>query len=118
MLQNTAQFVDFNIPWNLTLNYNITYQKSTESVFNKTIKAQGDVNLSTNWKIGFSTGYDFKTKEINLTTIDIYRQLHCWEFRFNWIPLGSRQMFLFTMNVKSSVLADLKINRRRDWYDR
>lgn len=118
LLQNAGNFVDFNIPWNLTLNYNIIYAKParTETI-SQTVLFNGDLKLSENWKIGFNSGYDFTKKEINLTSIDFYRQLHCWEFRLNWIPIGFRQSFLFTLNVKSSVLQDLKINRRRDWYD-
>ena len=77
----------------------------------------GDLNLTPKWKIGFSSGYDFSQKTISLTTIDIFRDLHCWEMHFNWIPFGFRQSYNFTINVKSSMLQDLKVNRRRQWFD-
>jgi hypothetical protein len=57
-------------------------------------------------------------KQVSLTTLDFYRDLHCWEFRFNWMPFGERRYFNFGINAKSSVLQDLKLNRRRDWFDR
>lgn len=118
LLSNMGNFVDFKIPWSLSLNYNYSYNKPTAvKTITQTIMFSGDMNLTENWKVAFNSGYDLKRKEVNLTSIDFYRQLHCWEFRLSWIPLGPRQYFLFNLNVKSSILQDLKINRRRDWFD-
>jgi hypothetical protein len=63
------------------------------------------------------SGYDFVAKDFSFTSIDIYRDLHCWEMRFNWIPFGFRQSYNFSINVKSGMLQDLKLNRRRQWFD-
>jgi hypothetical protein len=63
------------------------------------------------------TGYDFKNKDFSYTTVDVYRDLHCWEMRFNWIPLGWRKSWNFTINVKSSLLQDLKLNKKKDFRD-
>ena len=49
--------------------------------------------------------------------IDIYRDLHCWEMTFNWIPLGFHQSYNFVIRVKSSILQDLKLTKKRDFYD-
>jgi len=118
LLSSMGDFVDFDIPWSLSLNYTYNYNRPfNEKVVTQNITFNGDMNLTENWKVAFSSGYDFNRKEVNLTSIDFYRQLHCWEFRLSWIPIGPRQYFLFHLNVKSSVLQDLKINRRRDWFD-
>ncbi len=118
LLSSMGDFVDFNIPWSLSFNYSYNFSKPAfERNITQNVTFNGDMNLTENWKIAFSSGYDFKRKEVNLTSIDFYRQLHCWEFKLSWIPLGPRQYFLFNLNVKSSVLQDLKINRRRDWFD-
>ncbi|HYG14360.1 MAG TPA: putative LPS assembly protein LptD, partial [Bacteroidia bacterium] len=118
LLSSIGDFVDFDVPWSLTLNYNYNYNRpGRERTISQNVTFSGDMNLTQNWKIAFSSGYDFTRKEVNLTSVDIYRQLHCWEFKFSWVPLGFRQYFLFNLNVKSSVLKDLKVNRRRDWYD-
>lgn len=118
LLSSMGDFVDFNIPWSLSLNYTYNYSKPAfEPIKSQNITFSGDMNLTENWKIAFSSGYDFTRKEVNLTSVDFYRQLHCWEFRLSWIPIGPRQYFLFNLNVKSSILQDLKINRRRDWFD-
>ena len=83
----------------------------------QSINFNGDVSITKNWKIGFRSGYDFKNKEFTYTSIDIYRDLHCWEMMFNWIPLGFHQSYNFVIKVKSSLLQDLKLTKKRDFYD-
>jgi hypothetical protein len=58
-------------------------------------------------------------KKISHLGIDLRRDLHCWQFTFNWTPLSAygTKYFMFNLNVKSSVLQDLKIPKRKDWFD-
>jgi hypothetical protein len=122
--QNFAAYADFNIPWSLNLNYNVTVnkrfvvnsQKDTVT-YTQDMNFFGDVNLTPKWKIGIRSGYDFALKQISFTSFDIYRDLHCWEMRLNLIPFGFRKSYNFALNVKSSVLQDLKLLRRRDFRD-
>lgn len=117
---NPDMYVDFNIPWNLSLSYNMTYSKVgyDKSVYMQSLSFSGDLNLTSKWKIGFSSGYDFINKTLVYPNINIYRDLHCWEMRFNWIPTGNRGSYTIDINVKASVLQDLKLSRRRSWFDR
>ena len=117
--QNSGAYVDFNIPWNFGANYNIFYTKPAfESDILQTVSFNGDFLLTPKWKIGFNAHYDFESKEFKYPSVNIYRDLHCWEMQFNWIPLGLQQSYHFQINVKSPVLQDLKLIRRRDWYER
>nr|HPH16336.1 putative LPS assembly protein LptD [Bacteroidales bacterium] len=121
---NYMNYADFNIPWSLHLNYNVSLQKyyvvksqkDTVSI-NQDLNFSGEVNLTAKWKIGMSSGYDFIAKQLSFTSFDIYRDLHCWEMRLNLIPFGYRRSYNFSLNVKSSVLQDLKLNRRKDFRD-
>ncbi|MGI8893015.1 MAG: putative LPS assembly protein LptD [Bacteroidia bacterium] len=116
---NPDAYVNFNIPWTLGANYSIYYSKARiESNTTQTINFYGDFLLTPKWKIGFNAHYDFEIKEFPYASVNIYRDLHCWEMKFNWIPVGFQQSYNFQINVKSPVLQDLKLMRRRDWYDR
>ncbi len=112
-------FVDFNIPWSLNLSYSFNFSRSFDEEARKeqTVTFNGDVKLTENWKIGFSSGYNFQRKESTLTKIDFFRDLHCWEFSFGWIPTGTYRRFDFVIRVKSATLQDLKLTRRGFWYD-
>jgi hypothetical protein len=111
-------YVDFDVPWSLNVYYNMNYAKPglTETV-TQSATFTGDLSLTKKWKISLTSGYDFTNKKMTLTSINIYRDLHCWEMRVNWVPFGFRQSYSIDINVKSSVLRDLKLSRRKDWYD-
>ena len=69
------------------------------------------------WKTSINTGYNFDIHQLTFTSIDVYRDLHCWQMHFQTFPFGPRKSFNFTLNVKSSILQDLKLVRRRDYRD-
>jgi lipopolysaccharide assembly outer membrane protein LptD (OstA) len=121
---------DFTNTWNLTINYTFNYNVNenygyyimdTAIHYNQTViqtlNLSGDLNITKKWKIGFTTGYDFQNEAFSYTSFDIYRDLHCWEMRFNWIPFGYRRGWSFTINVKASVLKDLKLPLKQDFRD-
>lgn len=116
---NPQAFIDFNVPWNLYVSYNLAYSDNPvlDNKLTQTLQFNGDLSITPKWKIGFSSGYDFINKKLTQTNVTIYRDLHCWEFKFNWVPFGTLQSWSLDLNVKSPVLQDLKLSRRRDWYD-
>jgi len=115
---NLQNYVDFNLPWSLNLNYNFRTGSNVflENNVTQSLTFNGDIKLTDNWKIGVNSGYNITNKEISITSINLFRDLHCWQMNFEWFPIG-RQMFSFGINVKSSTLQDLKLNRRRSWFD-
>jgi hypothetical protein len=113
-------YTDFNVPWSFSFRYNFNWSKRgiTEPNITQTLNFNGNVSLTAKWKIGFNSGWDFKIKKLTYTSVNISRDLHCWQMRFSWIPLGSRQSYSFTISAKSSILSDLKYEKRKSWYDR
>ncbi len=117
-------YADFNIPWSFNLSYalNVTNNWSPFSgkdtlATTQNLMFQGNFNLTERWKISLSSGYDFTLHQLTLTSIDVFRDLHCWEIHFQTIPFGPRKSFMFQLNVKAAVLQDLKLVRRRDYRD-
>jgi len=98
--------------------YNLNYTKTiNKGILSQTLAIQGDVAVTKKTRITYTTGYDVKQKQITMTSIGIYRDLHCWDMSFDWIPVGSMKSWYFTIKVKASVLADLKYERRKDFRD-
>ncbi len=117
--------IDYSVPWSLrfsyTFNYNSRYRHVEEEFdrsYVQNLSFSGDVSLTPNWRIGFRSGYDFERNEITYTSVNLYRDLHCWEMTLNWIPFGFRKSYNLTIRVKSSVLQDLKLTRRTHHLDR
>ncbi len=124
-LRNRAvDYVDFNIPWNVNIGYSLTAsnqystrQKGDTLIVNQGINLSGDFNLTPRWKIAATTSFNATTKQLGFTSLDIYRDLHCFEMRLNTIPFGPLKSYTFTLNVKAQVLQDLRLLRRRDFRD-
>ncbi len=117
---------DGSIPWSLNLNYSLRYgMRHTypgyvlvrdESVV-QTLGFSGNVQLTPNWKVSVRSGYDFEANELSYTQVQIYRDLHCWEMNFSWIPFGTWKSWNFGINIKSSMFKDLKVEKKKTPFD-
>ena len=119
-----GEYVDFNVPWNLNVSYTLGVQKVPSNfrdadtlIIQQNSMFGGDVNITPRWKLAISSGYNFTTKQLQFTSIDIYRDLHCFEMHLQAFPFGPRKSYNFTLNAKASVLQDLRLLRRRDYRD-
>jgi hypothetical protein len=109
--------INFSLPWRMGINY--SYDVSRAWFASNFIDSQrqnvlfnGDVNVLKHWKLGVSTGYDMVAQEFTPTALNVYWDMHCWEANFNIIPIGLRRSFSFRINVKASILRDLKVEQR------
>ena len=104
-----------NFPWSLRLAYSLNYLNSNrqDEISANSLMFSGDVELSPKWKVGFSSGYDFKNAGFTYTQLRFQRDLDSWKLNFNWVPFGTRQTYYFFIGVKSSVLSDLKYEKRQ-----
>lgn len=119
MLKNPELYIDFDIPWNLRINYNVDYSHTvnTDPRITQTLRFDGDLSITRQWKVTFVSGYDFQQNEITQTFITIARDLHCWQVNLSWVPFGKFQSYNFYIGIKSSLLKDLRMNRTRSFYD-
>ncbi len=121
---NPDMYVDFTIPWSVNINYSLginNYTPQLSSVI-QTLQLTGDFSLTPKWKFTIQTGYDIQAKRPSLTNVGITRDLHCWDMAFNWTPFaGTAQRasnYSFDLRVRSALLQELKLSRRRSFYDR
>ncbi len=102
------------IPWDFRLAYSASYSNSARQneFSNNSLMVSGNIDLSPRWKVGGSTGYDFKGKGFALTQLRIERDLKSFTMRFNWTPFGQFKRWYFFIGIKSSILKDLKWENR------
>jgi len=119
ILDNPNRYIDFSIPWTLRLQYAFRYSKIgfREAPITQSLTFGGDLSLSAKWKLTFNSGYDFQNKAFTETRLSINRDLHCWQFNFNWVPFGRFQSYNVNINVKASILQDLKLSKNRSFVD-
>ena len=119
IVSDPSQYIDWDIPWNLSMGYNLSYSRQINNNKNvtQTLSVSGDLSLSEKWKINFNSGFDFQAAAVTQTQIGIARDLHCWQMNVNWVPFGKFTSYSIDIRVKSSILQDLKVSRRRSFYD-
>ncbi len=118
--QNRDLYVDFDVPWTISMRYNWNYSRTglIEGKASQNLSFDGDVSVTPRWKVGYNASYDLESNEFSEATFNIHRDLHCWELRVSWTPIGFRRGYSLDLRVKSSLLQDLKLNRRNNWRDR
>ncbi len=109
-----TSFYNTEIPWDLTLAWSLTYNNSrrTSEITNNSLMVSGNVTLAPGWLAGFSTGYDFKNKGVTYTQLRFERDLKSWRMDFSWIPNGYYKQWNFFIGIKSSILQDIKYEKR------
>jgi len=103
------------MPWDISLRYGLGYSNTNREneISSNSLQFSGNVEFSPKWKLGFSSGYDFKNKGITFTNLSFERDLDSWRMSFNWVPFGTNTTYYFFIGVKSSVLSDLKYDQRK-----
>ena len=126
-------YMPFKMPWNLTVSYGIIMAENTAAEidvktmrypykFTQNMNLSGNIGISDNWRITFTSGYNFQFKKLTTTTMNISRDLHCFEMSCG-IVLSPYTSFNFSFRATSQMLADaLKWDKRSsgssnvEWY--
>lgn len=114
---NANDWYNFSIPWDLRLAYTITYSNTRreDEISSQSLMFSSNFELSPRWKVGMSSGYDFKNKGVTITQLRFQRDLESWQMSFNWTPIGSiNTSWYFFIGIKSSILSDIKYDKRRE----
>jgi len=119
-----ADYIDFDIPWEATVQYTASYTAAaapirptllgaTPLLSGSSVTASGSVKLTPNLRLSTTLNYNFSQNQFVYPTVNFYRDLHCWQISGLWIPVGTYRGYQFTIAAKSSLLQDLKLNRNK-----
>jgi hypothetical protein len=110
-------YYDFNIPWSFGFNYSVNYtDNGVKKQIVQTLGLQAGLTLG-KWGLTANGGFDFAKMQLTPMTVNIIRDLHCWEIRFQWIPIGMMKSYMFHIGVKSSMLQDIKYDKESSRFD-
>ena len=108
-------FRSLSIPWRMNVRFNFALDKRRNP--NQPQKkyyldvSGAEINLTKNWRIGYSAHYDLESKSISHHRLTFYRDLHCWEANVDWVPSGINKRVFFRINVKAPSLQDIKLEK-------
>ena len=127
-------YMPFKLPWSVSLSYGITMAEDRSAEINlrnmrypykftQNLNISGNIGIADNWRINFTSGYNFEHKKLTTTTMNISRDLHCFEMSCG-IVLAPYVSYNFSFRATSQMLADaLKIDKRSSrssnvqWYN-
>ena len=113
--ENTAEYNN-KIQWDFRFAHSLTYlnNRGQKRIGNNSLMFSGNIMLSKKWKVGGSSGYDFKNKGFTYTQLRFERDLDSWKMNFSWVPFSNRESWYFFIGIKSGFLSDLKYDKRRE----
>ncbi len=119
-------YMKFDMPWSLTVSYGINMRENTSGSFNydtmrypykftQNLNFSGNVRIADGWNINFSSGYDFESKKISMTTASLSRDLHCFNMSCQ-VVLAPYTSYNFSFRCNAATLTDaLKYDKRSSY---
>lgn len=122
---NADGYMPWTVPWSLTFNYSVNYgygnfnkkKMEYDGRITQNLSFSGNIKPTKNWSLGFSASYDFNAHKIAYMNCNISRDLHCFTMRASVIPVGPYKSYNFHISVNSSLLSDLKYDKRSSPYN-
>ncbi|MDE6098922.1 MAG: LPS-assembly protein LptD [Muribaculaceae bacterium] len=113
-------YASWSVPWSLTFNYSIGYGYGTfnkqkmeyDSRITQNLSLSGNIRPTKNWNFSFSASYNFDTHKLAYMNCNVSRDLHCFTMTASFVPVGPYKSYNFHIAVKSSMLSDLKYDKR------
>ena len=118
-------YMKWSVPWNLTLNYSVSYgygefdkeKLEYKGKFTQNLSFSGNIRPTKNWNFGFTASYNFDTNKLAYMNCNISRDLHCFTMRASFVPVGPYKSYNFHISAKASMLSDLKYDKRSSYSD-
>ena len=113
-------YAKWECPWSLSVNYSISYgygafdydKLEYKGKWTQNLSFSGNIRPTANWNFSFSASYNFDLHKLAYMNCTISRDLHCFTMSASFVPVGPYKSYNFHISVKSSLLKDLKYDKR------
>ena len=123
-------YMVWEVPWSLSLNYSVSYgygefnkrKMEYDGRITQNLSLSGNIRPTRHWNFGFTASYNFDTHKLAYMNCNISRDLHCFTMTASFVPVGPYKSYNFHISVNSSLLQDLKYDKRSslsngvNWY--
>lgn len=120
MEMNPDGYMKWEVPWSLTANYSVNYgygafnkqKMEYDGKITQNLSLSGNIRPTKNWNFSFTASYNFDTHKLAYMNCNISRDLHCFTMTASFVPVGPYKSYNFHISVNSSMLSDLKYDKR------
>ncbi|MGB0430917.1 MAG: putative LPS assembly protein LptD [Bacteroidia bacterium] len=114
----TKYYTKYKFPFDIRMTYDYGVRRSgLEYTTTQTLNLTGSFEPTDKWSVRYTFNYDLAGQEVSYTRFSFLRDLHCWEFTFDWTPTGARKGFFFTLRARAAELQSLKIEKNKQFWD-
>ena len=118
--EDSDGYAKWECPWSLSVNYSVSYgygdfnydKMEFNGRWNQNLSLSGSIRPTKNWNFSVSASYDFDAKKLAYMNCSVSRDLHCFTMTASFVPVGPYKSYNFHIAVKSSLLKDLKYDKR------
>ena len=119
-------YMKFSIPWSFSVSYGITMAEDRQArinvrtmrypyKFTQNLNFSGSIRPTSNWNLNFSSGYDFTNHDISMTTVNVSRDMHCFNISAGFV-FGTFTSYHITLRASASTLTDaLKYDKKSSY---
>lgn len=119
-------YMRFTMPWSFSISYGVTMAEDRSKdinvknmrypyKFTQNMNFSGSLKLSDGWNCSFSSGWDFTTKKISMTTVNISRDMHCFNMSCGLV-FGTYTSYHISLRANASTLTDaLKYDKKSSY---
>ena len=120
MTSDADGYEKWEVPWSLTINYSVNYgygafdydKMDYKGKWTQNLSFSGNIRPAKGWNFSLSSSYNFDAHKIAYMNCSISRDIHCFTMTASFVPLGPYKSYNFHIAVKSSLLQDLKWDKR------
>lgn len=113
-------YAKWDCPWSFSVNYSVSYgygqfnpaKLEYDGRWNQNLSFNGNIRPTKNWNFSFSASYNFDLHKLAYMNCSVSRDLHCFTMTASFVPVGPYKSYNFHISVKSSLLKDLKYDKR------
>ncbi len=117
---NPDGYAKWSCPWSLSVNYSVNYSYGNfnkqkmeyDGKITQNLSFSGNIRPTPAWNFSFTASYNFDTHKLAYMNCNISRDLHCFTMRASIVPVGPYKSYNFHISVNSSMLSDLKYDKR------
>lgn len=119
-------YLAFSMPWSFSISYGITMAEDRTAdidiksmrypfKFSHNLNGSGSLRLSAGWNVSFSSGWDFTANKLSMTTVNINRDMHCFNISAGLV-FGTFTSYNITLRANASTLTDaLKYDKKSSY---
>lgn len=116
-------YAKWECPWSLSFNYSVNYGYGTFNYdkmeyngrFTHSLSMNGNISPTKNWSASFSASFDVEHRKLAYMNCSISRKMHCFTMSASFVPVGPYKSYNFHIAVNSSILQDVKYDKRSSY---